>query len=77
MYGQSPDSELETTPKRPKISQTLREHRIKELNEEISDVTDIINLKEKRRNQAEGIRNYKVCEQLSEEIMELKTKKRS
>lgn len=62
--------------KRPKLDQRVREERIKELEEDIADVNSHIVFKEKRRTQAEGARNYKVCDELTEEILECKGRRR-
>ena len=50
--------------------------RVTELNEVIVDLTRRIAIKESRCQQAEVARNYKLCDQLSEDIMELKSTKR-
>ena len=41
---------------------------IKQLEEDIKDLSDQLKYKEKRRNQAASSRNYKVCDQLTEEM---------
>ena len=50
---------------------------MEELNEEVESQTQRIAIKEKRLAQAEASRNYKLCDQLSEEIQELKAAKRA
>ena len=62
--------------KHPKTSATIRTQHIDELEEDIRDLKDQLLYKEKRRNQAELSRNYKVCDQIMEEMTELKRKKR-
>lgn len=47
--------------KRPKLNEEMREDRIKELEEDLTNITSLITFKEKRRSQA---RNYKVCDDL-------------
>ena len=58
--------------KRPKSSENLRMKHVKELEEEIKDLSD----QEKRRDQAAPSRNYKVCDQLTEEMATVKKWKR-
>ena len=64
------------TPKRPKVDKEMRDNRVAELNEIISDLTRRIAIKESRCRQAEAARNYKLCDELSEDIMESKSAKR-
>lgn len=63
-------------PKRVKLDQRMREERIKEVEEEIADITSHISFKEKCRDQAEKTHNYKVCDMVTQEILESKCKKR-
>ena len=60
-------------PKRRKISQEFRLKRISELQERVKDLNDQIRSKEKRREAASNIRNYKECDLLTERISELKS----
>ena len=71
-YGNSSQS----TPKRPKLDQSMRKQRLDELQEDIKMLTQRISLKEKRCIQAEAARNYKLCDELSEQMSELKAHKR-
>jgi len=64
------------TPKHPKFDREMRDNRVTELIEVIVDLTKRIAIKESRCQQAEIARNYKLCDQLSEDIMELKSEKR-
>lgn len=64
------------TPKLPKFDREMRDNRVTELNEVIADLTRRIAIKESKCQQAEVARNYKLCDQLSEDIMELKSTKR-
>ena len=64
------------TPKRPKFDREMRDNRVTELIEVIVDLTKRIAIKESRCQQAEIAHNYKLCDQLSEDIMELKSEKR-
>jgi len=49
---------------------------MKALEEKIKNVQDQISYKEKRRQMAENIKNYKNCDELTEEIAELCKKRR-
>ena len=63
-------------PKRPKTSQSIRSKHISELVEEdIKDLCDRLKYKEKMIDSANLSRNYKLCDQLTEEMSELKEKK--
>jgi len=73
VYGK-PQSEI--TPKRTKFNQDMREERMAAIEEELRDVARMIQFKEKRRSQAEAGKNYRVCEQVTEELMALKSRKR-
>ena len=64
------------TPKRRKFDQQMRTDKIAELNEVIQDLTRRFGIKENRCRQAEASRNYKLCDELSEDMMELKSMKR-
>ena len=61
-----------TPTKRPKITQDVRLQRIAELREIIKDVSDQILYKEKRREKASNVHNYKECDMLTEQISALK-----
>lgn len=69
-YGK-PDS----APKRPKYDKEARDSRIKAIEEEVQDISRILKFKEKRLLQAEAAKNYRTCEQLTEEMMGLKSRK--
>ena len=68
--------ESESTPKRPKCDQEMREERLEAIDEEMKDIARMLQFKEKRLSQAEAARNYTVCERVTEEIMALKSRKR-
>ena len=53
----------------------MREKHVGELEEDIKDINDQLLFKEKRREQAELFRNYKLCDQLKE-MSSLKKQKR-
>ena len=61
---------------REKIDKIEREHRMSSLTEQIKDIQKHIQVKEKRIKQANGIQNFKLCDQLSEEVVSLKEKRR-
>lgn len=63
-------------PKRQKSSASFRTKHIGELEEDIKDLTDRLQFKEKMRDQATMARNYKLCDQLTEEMSAIKKKKR-
>ena len=64
------------TSKRLKINQDVREQRMKEVEEDIDDVTSHIAFKEKRLKEAESFKDYKLCDRITEEIIECKCRKR-
>ena len=64
------------TPKRPKTTEALRLKHIGEIEDDIRDLGDQLEFKRKRRDQAELSRNYRECDQLTEEMGSLKKRKR-
>lgn len=66
----------DVTPKRKKICQEFRLQRIGELKEVVKDLTDQITYKEKRRESASNVHNYKECDMLTEQISTLKAERR-
>ena len=54
----------------------MREERLESIDEELGDISRMIVFKNKRLLQAECGKNYKLCEQLTEEMMTLKSRKR-
>ena len=54
----------------------MRTKHISDIEEDLKDLSDRLQYKEKRRNQAEMCRNYKVCDDLTEEMTALKRQKR-
>ena len=55
-------------PSRVKINAELRQKRISALEEDIANLDQQIGFKEKRRQQSENVRNYKLCEEITHEI---------
>ena len=58
--------------KRRKLNKEYWEHRMKELEDELKNGSERIAYKEKRREACEGVRNYKTCDEITEEIGEQK-----
>ena len=58
------------TPKatRSKVSAEVRQQRILALEEDITNISKQLHFKNKRLQQAENIKNYKLCEEINEEI---------
>ena len=69
-------SSLPETPNRPKLNQEIREQRIHDLTEEISDLDKRISFKEKRVNAAASVKKlqFKACDEITDEIAECKAK---
>ena len=63
-------------PKRKKISQDYRLERIAELQDKIKDMNERIEFKNKRRDAASNVRNYKECDEFTEQMSNLKNEKR-
>ena len=62
----------EPQPKRIKLTQQVRETRMRNLEEDINDLKDRISFKEKRISAAEAVRDYKRCDEITEELSQLK-----
>lgn len=54
--------------KRAKLCQDVREKRIEVINETLANLKERLSYKYKRRSAAEAIKNYKLCDEISEEI---------
>ena len=63
-------------PKRKKINEKYHLSRIEELQERIKDITDQLGYKEKRRESASMVHNYKECKQITEQMSDLKVERR-
>ena len=74
--GRSRSKKLAGDPqlKSPKMDKDLRTQRIQELKEDIKDCNDRILFKEERCEAASAVKNYKLCDNLSEEIVALKSR---
>jgi len=73
VYGKA-DLTVLPSAKRPKYDKEMRADRLKSINDELSDIDRLLKFKEKRLSQAESSKSYKTCEQVTEEIMTLKSK---
>lgn len=60
--------------KRPKINKEICERQIQNIEGELTDLRQRISFKEKRVNDAENMKNYKVCDEITGEISEIKAK---
>ena len=78
--GKSRSKKLLTTSeprsKRIKLTQQVRQIRMKNVEEDIGDIKDQISFKEKHRCAAEAIRDYKKYDEITEELTRLKHKRR-
>ena len=63
-------------PTRSKVSAEIRQQRILALEEDIVNITKQLHFKNKRLQQAENIKNYKLCEEINEEIQIVTKQKR-
>ena len=71
----STDSSSDSS-KRTNLNKDIRECRIRNVNEEITDLTKRISFKEKRVTVASNMKQYRTCDELTGEISELKSKRR-
>ena len=69
-------SETESTPKRYKTNESTRAKHISELEEDVADLTDCLKYKEKVREAAILARNYKLCDQITEDMSTIKKRRR-
>ena len=60
--------ELPPPKKHPRTSDSLRTRHIRELEDDIKDFSDRMQFKDKMRTQAENPRNYRACDQITEEM---------
>lgn len=72
----SDSSASSATPrKKCKLDENTRHIRMKDIEENLRDIDEDISFKEKRRAQAETVRNYHLCDELTERIGSLREKK--
>ena len=69
-----PEGEAKT--KRPRLDSTARHERIVEIQDLISDIDRTIGFKQRRIETATATRNFKTCDELSQEISSLKAERR-
>lgn len=69
-------SDSDTAPKRPKLSEEYRQRRLQQIQEENKSINTRISFKEKRVELASRDKNFKLCDQLTEEIAELQKQRR-
>ena len=65
-----------TAPKRVKTTESMRAKHISDLEEDLKDLNDQLKYKDKRREQATMSRNYKLCDELTEDMSTIKKKRR-
>ena len=75
VYGTEATSS-ERALKRPKLDEGMRQQRLSEIEENLERLSRQVCIKEKRITQAESVRNYKLCDDLLEDIGEIRGKKR-
>ena len=75
VYG-SESGSSEPTPKRPKYDSEMRQERMKTIDDELKDVSKLVEFKNTRLAKAELNQKYQLCEQIMEEVMSLKARKR-
>ena len=68
--------EDDTQPKRSKLDSTTRQERMMEIQDLISDIDRTIGFKQRRIETATATRNFKTCDELSQEISSLKAERR-
>ena len=70
------NSDTSTMAKRKKSNHSARLERMKALEEDIKGIDDRLSYKEKRRKAAEDVKNYRMCEEITEEMTSLMQEKR-
>ena len=75
LISSSESDESTPAPKRVKTTEALRLNRISEIEEDLSDISQRMGFKEKRREQASLSHQYGICDQISEEISVLKDRR--
>ena len=69
-------NDSQPTQTRRKYSQSMRDQRMRDIEEDSQDLADRIAFKEKRISSCENMRDYKKCDELKEEITALKQQRR-
>ena len=75
MYGTEATSSQRAL-KRPKLDEGMRQQRLSEIEENLESLSRQVCIKQKRITQAESVRNYKLYDDLLEDIGEIRGKKR-
>lgn len=70
------NSQTTHTNKTTKCDKEMREDHLKATGEKLNDISRILLFKERRLSQSEAARNYQVCEQLTEDIMQHQSRRR-
>ena len=73
MYGSAQPANEDCFPKRVKIDSIERKRRINDIQDQIADLDKRIGFKNKRVEAAMAAKSFKVCDEISEEISELKS----
>ena len=76
LISSSESDESTPAPKQVKTTEALQIKRISEIEEDLSDISQRMGFKEKRREQASLSHQYGICDQISEEISVLKDRRR-
>ena len=66
-----------STPKRPKLDQEFRTKRMQQIKEEVKTINTQVSFKERRVEAGAQLKNFKVCDQLTDEISELQKQRRA
>ena len=62
--------------KSPKVNKNIRDERMKEVEEDIKDISSQVVFKEKCLKPAEGSKDFKTCDRLTKEVIECKSRRR-
>ena len=64
----NPEVTKHDKPRRERIDKKEHKHRIESLQDEMKDINKHVTVKERRIEQAQAAKNFKLCDQLSDEI---------
>lgn len=67
---------IEPQCKRHKMDRDMRENRLKELDENVKDLSERISFKEKRITACLNISDFEACDEIKDSVIELKAKRR-
>lgn len=71
----NPEMLKEDKPKLERINQQEGQYRVESLQDQVKDINKHITVKEKRIEYAQSTKNFKLCDQLCEEVTKLKSKR--